>query len=95
MNIPSVFVNQRLRKGPDFKDSDFNSSFLNQKRSQSTSKRLSSSRLYKPLTSASKNNSPSSVEKYFSPPKVYKTTTNMLTTTPFKQKAVIVIDNCI
>src|SRR4051812_47383472 len=91
MNYPSVLVNQRLRKGPDFKDEECNLQFLHQQRPRSSTSGSSAGRLYKPLTNTSKNRSPSPIEKIASPPKGFKTSTHTLTTTGGQQKAVIVI----
>jgi hypothetical protein len=87
MNYPSVLVNQRTRKEPSPKDYEsMDLSYMHQKRPDSG---LNQSKIYKPLSSASKNRSPVREEKLGSPPKGYKSSAYTLTTTPQLDRSII------
>lgn len=88
MNYPTVLINQKTRREPSPKNYDSTElSYIHQKRPISG---VSNTSLYKPFTNASKNKSPVRQEKLGSPPKGYKNSMYVLTTTPFLDRSIIV-----
>ncbi len=89
MNYPTVLINQRTRREPSPKNYDATDlSYIHQKKPISGMN--NSSNLYKPFTNTSKNQSPVRQEKLGSPPKGYKNSMYVLTTTPHLDRSVIV-----
>jgi hypothetical protein len=89
MNYPTVLINQRTRREPSPKNYGATElSYVHQKRPISGIQ--NSSNLYQPFTSVSRNESPIKKDRLGSPPKGYKSSTYVLTTTPMLDRSTIV-----
>lgn len=88
MNYPTHFVDRRQKREPSPKDDNYNLSYMHQQRPQAA---MNNTQIYKPLSSVAKNKPITREEKVGSPPKGFKSSTYTLTTTPFADRAFLVI----
>jgi len=85
MNYPSYLVDKRQKREPSPRGETFDLSFIHQQRTN-----VSSTQLYKPFTSVSKDKPITRKEGVGSPPKGFKSSVYTLTTTPLDNRKFLV-----